>query len=156
MLDMKPWYQSKTVWGALIAIAAPLLGQAGLEVGGAEQAEIADALTTLAGTVGGLLALYGRLRRHCPAPFAGLAIAGEEAVLSASPERFLRLEADGRVETRPIKGTRPRHREPGRDADAADLGRQGVGDVVAVEVEGGDHVVLGRTQQDLLQKCVGD
>jgi hypothetical protein len=61
MLDMKPWYQSKTVWGALIAIAAPLLGRAGLDVGGAEQAEIADALTTLAGTVGGLLALYGRL-----------------------------------------------------------------------------------------------
>jgi hypothetical protein len=61
MLDMKPWYQSKTVWGALIAIAAPLLGRAGLEVGGAEQAEIAEALTTLAGTVGGLLALYGRL-----------------------------------------------------------------------------------------------
>lgn len=61
MLDMKPWYQSKTVWGALIAIAAPLLGQAGLQVGGAEEAEIADALTTLAGTVGGLLALYGRL-----------------------------------------------------------------------------------------------
>jgi hypothetical protein len=61
MLEMKPWYQSKTVWGALIAIAAPLLGRAGLELGGAEQAEIADALTTLAGTVGGLLALYGRL-----------------------------------------------------------------------------------------------
>ena len=61
MLEMKPWYQSKTVWGALIAIASPLLGRAGLEVGGAEQAELADALTTLAGTVGGLLALYGRL-----------------------------------------------------------------------------------------------
>ncbi|MFM7360647.1 MAG: anthranilate synthase component I family protein [Cyanobium sp.] len=69
------------------------------------------------------LALYGRLRRHCPAPFAGLAIAGEgaamEAVLSASPERFLRLEADGRIETRPIKGTRPRHGDPAADADAA-------------------------------------
>ena len=52
MLEMKPWYQSKTVWGALIAIAAPLLGHAGLQVGGAEQAEIADALTTLAGTLG--------------------------------------------------------------------------------------------------------
>jgi para-aminobenzoate synthetase component 1 len=65
------------------------------------------------------LALYGRLRRHCPAPFAGLAIAGEEAVISASPERFLRLEPDGRVETRPIKGTRPRHRDPIADADAA-------------------------------------
>ncbi|SIQ49034.1 hypothetical protein SAMN05880561_103184 [Rhizobium sp. RU33A] len=61
MLEMKPWYQSKTVWGALIAIAAPLLGRAGLELGGNEQAEIAEALTTLAGTVGGLLALYGRL-----------------------------------------------------------------------------------------------
>ncbi|MBU2328755.1 MAG: hypothetical protein KJ755_15630 [Alphaproteobacteria bacterium] len=61
MLDVKPWYQSKTIWGALIAIASPLLGRAGLDVGGAEQAEIAEAMTTLAGTVGGLLALYGRL-----------------------------------------------------------------------------------------------
>jgi para-aminobenzoate synthetase component 1 len=70
-----------------------------------------------------LLGLYGRLRSHCPAPFAGLAIAGTaaagEAVLSASPERFLRLEADGRVETRPIKGTRPRHADPRADAAAA-------------------------------------
>ena len=66
-----------------------------------------------------LLALYGRLRHHCPAPFAGLAIAGEEAAVSASPERFLRLEPDGRVETRPIKGTRPRHADPIADADAA-------------------------------------
>jgi para-aminobenzoate synthetase component 1 len=72
-----------------------------------------------------LLALYGRLRRHCPAPFAGLAIGGAageaagEAVLSASPERFLRLEADGLVETRPIKGTRPRHSDPSADGAAA-------------------------------------
>jgi para-aminobenzoate synthetase component I len=70
-----------------------------------------------------LLELYGRLRHHCPAPFAGLAIAGEgaagEAILSASPERFLQLEPDGVVETRPIKGTRPRHRQPEADADAA-------------------------------------
>jgi para-aminobenzoate synthetase component 1 len=65
------------------------------------------------------LALYERLRRHCPAPFAGLAVAGEEAVLSASPERFLRLEPDGQVETRPIKGTRPRHDDPEADAASA-------------------------------------
>ncbi|MCP9824107.1 anthranilate synthase component I family protein [Synechococcus sp. EJ6-Ellesmere] len=67
------------------------------------------------------LELYGRLRRHCPAPFGGVAIASlgqdGEAVLSASPERFLRLQGDGRVETRPIKGTRPRH--PAAEADAA-------------------------------------
>ncbi|MEB3169160.1 MAG: anthranilate synthase component I family protein [Synechococcaceae cyanobacterium] len=66
-----------------------------------------------------LLGLYARLRRHCPAPFAGLAICGDEAVLSASPERFLRLLPSGRVETRPIKGTRPRHGNPEADADAA-------------------------------------
>ena len=69
------------------------------------------------------LALYGRLRRQCPAPFAGLAIAGGEAageaVLSASPERFLRVDADRWVETRPIKGTRPRHSDPAADAEAA-------------------------------------
>ncbi|MEO1002181.1 MAG: anthranilate synthase component I family protein [Cyanobacteria bacterium J06638_7] len=70
-----------------------------------------------------LLGFYGRLRRHCPAPFAGLAIGGSaapaEAVLSASPERFLQLGADGLVETRPIKGTRPRHAEAAADAEAA-------------------------------------
>ena len=71
----------------------------------------------------GVLALYGRLRRHCPAPFSGLMIAGggarPEAILSASPERFLQVSASGAVETRPIKGTRPRHRQPGDDAAAA-------------------------------------
>ncbi len=44
----------------------------------------------------------------------------------------------------------------GRDPDAAHLGRQGVGDVVAVEVHRGDDVVLGRARQDLLQEGVGD
>ena len=63
------------------------------------------------------LALFRRLVDRGPAPFAGLAIAGEEAVISASPERFLRLHPDGQVETRPIKGTRPRQADP--DADAA-------------------------------------
>ncbi len=69
------------------------------------------------------LALYGQLRGHCPAPFAGLAIGGDgaagEAVLSASPERFLQVSGTGLIETRPIKGTRPRYRDPERDADAA-------------------------------------
>ena len=68
------------------------------------------------------LALYGRLRQHCPAPFAALAVAGEEAVVSASPERFLKLEASGQVQSRPIKGTRPRRDDPREDAlTAAEL-----------------------------------
>jgi para-aminobenzoate synthetase component 1 len=65
------------------------------------------------------LALFGRLRHRCPAPFAGMAIAGGDAVISASPERFLRVSATGQVETRPIKGTRPRYGDPELDADAA-------------------------------------
>ena len=65
------------------------------------------------------LALYARLRRHCPAPFSGLAVAGAEAVVSASPERFLRLDGEGLVQTRPIKGTRPRGATLEADAAAA-------------------------------------
>ncbi|TNM65637.1 hypothetical protein [Aliirhizobium smilacinae] len=58
---MKNWYQSKTIWGALIAVAASGLHLAGLEIGAADQAELADIAVTLTGATGGLLALYGRL-----------------------------------------------------------------------------------------------
>ncbi len=58
---MKNWYQSKTIWGALIAVAASALQLAGLEIGAQDQAELADIAVTLTGAVGGLLALYGRL-----------------------------------------------------------------------------------------------
>ncbi|MCP9939259.1 chorismate-binding protein, partial [Synechococcus sp. Cruz CV12-2-Slac-r] len=66
------------------------------------------------------LAMYQRLRSKCPAPFGGLIIASnQEAVLSASPERFISCDQEGNVETRPIKGTRPRHQEQDNDAAAA-------------------------------------
>jgi para-aminobenzoate synthetase component 1 len=63
------------------------------------------------------LELYRRLRRRNPASFAAyLGFDGLE-VLSASPERFLRLDENRRqVETRPIKGTRPRGLGPMHDA----------------------------------------
>jgi len=64
-----------------------------------------------------LFDLYGRLRRRNPAPFAAYLDFDEVCVLSASPERFLLLDEDGRhVETRPIKGTRPRGLGPMHDA----------------------------------------
>jgi para-aminobenzoate synthetase component 1 len=60
------------------------------------------------------LTLYRRLRSLSPAPYASLIRDGDgNSILSASPERFLRLSASGHVDTRPIKGTRPR----GRTAD---------------------------------------
>jgi para-aminobenzoate synthetase component 1 len=59
-------------------------------------------------------ALYERLRRQSPAPFAAYLDMGELAILSASPERFLRI-AGREVRTRPIKGTRPRGATPAED-----------------------------------------
>jgi para-aminobenzoate synthetase component 1 len=58
--------------------------------------------------------LYARLRRNNPAPFGAWLAFDDATLLSVSPERFLRL--DGRaVETRPIKGTRPRGLGPMHD-----------------------------------------
>jgi len=65
--------------------------------------------------------LYKRLRTRNPAPFAAFLDFPEGRVLSASPERFLRVSPDGWVETRPIKGTRPRGLTPEHDAH---LGRE--------------------------------
>lgn len=60
--------------------------------------------------------LYRRLREVNPAPFAAYLEFDGVQVASASPERFLRLDPDGTVETRPIKGTRPRGLSPLHDA----------------------------------------
>jgi para-aminobenzoate synthetase component 1 len=59
------------------------------------------------GLEGSPFALYRRLREINPAPFASYLHADGVDVVCASPERFLRVEGD-RVQTRPIKGTRPR------------------------------------------------
>jgi para-aminobenzoate synthetase len=51
------------------------------------------------------LDLYCRLRRANPAPFSAYLRFGDLAVLSSSPERFLRFSREGEAEARPIKGT---------------------------------------------------
>ena len=65
------------------------------------------------------LDLYRRLRRANPAPFAAYLRFGDFAVLSSSPERFLRVSRDGEAEARPIKGTSRRGATPEEDARLA-------------------------------------
>ncbi len=66
---------------------------------------------------------YLRLRAGSPVPFgAYLGVDQETALLCGSPELFLHLDAQGHVETKPIKGTRPRGAGPAADhALAVDL-----------------------------------
>jgi para-aminobenzoate synthetase len=61
------------------------------------------------------LGYYRRLRRGNPAPYAALLRFGELAVFSSSPERFLRIDPQRVVESKPIKGTAPRSIDPELD-----------------------------------------
>ena len=58
---------------------------------------------------------YLALRRRNPAPFASYLRFGDLTVASTSPERFLRIAADGGMRAEPIKGTRHRDTDPARD-----------------------------------------
>jgi para-aminobenzoate synthetase len=60
--------------------------------------------------------LYRHLRRSNPAPFAAYLKFGERAIVSSSPERFLSVDRERRVEARPIKGTISRSDDPVVDA----------------------------------------
>ena len=60
------------------------------------------------------LELDHALRQHTPSPFAATLCLGDHAILSASPELFLRRRGQ-LVETRPIKGTRPRAADTAED-----------------------------------------
>jgi para-aminobenzoate synthetase component 1 len=64
-------------------------------------------------------ALWQELRRTSPSPFAAFLDLPEGAVCSSSPERFLSVDAGRTVESRPIKGTRPRGATPEEDASLA-------------------------------------
>jgi para-aminobenzoate synthetase component 1 len=85
---------------------------------------------------GDALAVYHALAAAAPAPFGALIEADGARVVSGSPERFLsRPPGAGRIETRPIKGTRPRTGDPERDRAAA-------ADLAAAEKDGAEHLMI--------------
>lgn len=64
-------------------------------------------------------ALYCEMRHGNPAPFGAYVRCGSHAVLSTSPERFLRVSQDACIQTKPIKGTCRRSHDPEQDAALA-------------------------------------
>lgn len=72
--------------------------------------------TTTSGT--SLFPLYQHLRKGTPAPLASWMNLNNREVLSSSPETFLRISGN-QIETRPIKGTRPRYKDTQQDLDSA-------------------------------------
>ena len=117
------------------------------EAGDTYQVNLSRRLT--ADFQGDPLALAIRLRQAAPAPFAFYLRDGGRAgaVLGNSPECFLSLGADGVVETRPIKGTRPRGGTP--DAD-----RAAVAALLASPKDRAEHVMIVDLQRnDLGRVC---
>lgn len=72
-----------------------------------------------AATVSGdLFSIYEALRDASPAPMAAYLKLDDREILSSSPEAFLKISGRG-IETRPIKGTRPRFSDPDEDRRSA-------------------------------------
>jgi para-aminobenzoate synthetase component 1 len=104
-------------------------------------------------TAGDPTLLAAALRAGAPAPHAAFIAAGAGdladavTILGNSPERFLSLSPDGLVETRPIKGTRPR----GVDA-AGD--RAAVAELLAAAKDRAEHVmIVDLERNDLGRVC---
>lgn len=91
--------------------------------------------------------LYRKLRIANPAPFACFFESGELTIASASPERFLAINASGEAETRPIKGTAQRKADPRADEAARRT-------LLTSEKDNAEHVmIVDVLRNDLSRVC---
>lgn len=91
--------------------------QAGIAAGDYYQVNLTDRLR--AAFSGNPRALHAALRAAQPEAYCACLDGGDWQILSASPELFFDWPPGGRLVTRPMKGTAPRHADPAADADAA-------------------------------------
>ncbi|MAT92834.1 MAG: aminodeoxychorismate synthase, component I [Halioglobus sp.] len=120
--------------------------QAYIQAGDCYQVNLAQCFS--AACHGDPFSAYRALRAVAAAPFSAyLALDDGGALLSLSPERFLALHGH-RVETAPIKGTRPRHENPVADAQAAASLRDSVKDRAE------NLMIVDLLRNDLGRSCV--
>ena len=65
-MEAKAWYQSKTIWGAILAVAGtvfPLIGKMGVDGLSGDAVQIAGGV---AAVIGGVIAIYGRYKAVAP------------------------------------------------------------------------------------------
>ncbi|WP_317232150.1 anthranilate synthase component I family protein [Clavibacter capsici] len=88
------------------------------------------------------------LRSLSPTHHGAFLRVGGTALVSASPERFVEVDAGGTLRTLPIKGTRPRHTDPVADARAR-------AELLASEKERAENVmIVDLMRNDLSRVCV--
>lgn len=93
------------------------------------------------------LAVFDAVRASGSTHHSGVLRIGDTALVSASPERFLEVSADGVVRTSPIKGTRPRDADPARDAQLRE-------ELVASEKERAENLmIVDLMRNDLARVC---
>jgi para-aminobenzoate synthetase component 1 len=112
-----------------------------LAAGDVYQVNLARRLVARIRSGGDALALYRALAEVAPAPYGALIEADGVTVISGSPERFLASAGD-RIETRPIKGTRPRR--PGGAEELANSAKDAAEHLMIVDLERND---LGRVAE---------
>lgn len=69
---------------------------------------------------GDSLFTFLQLRESNPAPYSAFVRISGQEIICSSPEQFLKVSVDGRLSSKPIKGTRPRHQDPGIDLAVAE------------------------------------
>jgi para-aminobenzoate synthetase component 1 len=112
-----------------------------LAAGDVYQVNLARRLVARITSPGDTLALYAALAAASPAPYGAVIEADGVAIISGSPERFLAIDR-GRLETRPIKGTRPPG--PGGAAELAAAPKDAAEHLMIVDLERND---LGRVAE---------
>lgn len=96
---------------------------------------------------GAPLSAYKRMRQASPVPYGAYLSFAQLSVLSASPETFLRIDDSGMIESRPIKGTRPRSKQPSEDRMLRDELR------VSTKDRAENLMIVDLVRHDLNQVC---